>query len=57
MAHTLGKKVIIITQSSDDIPFDIKYIRHIEYEYTPRGMKKFEGQLKKFIASQGGSHL
>lgn len=54
IAHTLGKKVIIITQSSDDIPFDIKYIRHIEYEYTPRGMKEFEGQLKKFLASQRG---
>ena len=27
-------------------PFDIRSIRHILYEYTPRGMKEFEEMLK-----------
>ena len=49
IAHALGKQVIIITQSSDDIPFDIRHIRFIKYEYTPRGMKAFESKVKKFI--------
>jgi len=49
IAHTLGKNVIIITQTPDDIPFDIKHIRYIKYGYTPRGMKAFEASLKEFI--------
>jgi hypothetical protein len=49
IAHTLGKKVIIITQSPHDIPFDITHIRYAKYEYTPRGMKAFESRLRKFI--------
>jgi guanylate kinase len=42
--HALGKKVILMTQSSD-VPFDIKNLRHIKYDYTPRGTKKLEEDL------------
>ena len=45
MAHTLGKDVILVTQESDNTPFDIRHLRHIEYKYTPRGMRQFENQL------------
>lgn len=31
IAHTLGKDVIIVTQSPDDVPFDVAHIRHIRY--------------------------
>lgn len=41
----LGKEVILITQD-DDVPFDLRHIRRIKYEYTPRGMKAFEKVLK-----------
>ena len=34
IAHTLGKDVILLTQSIDDIPFDISHLRFIEYENT-----------------------
>jgi hypothetical protein len=57
IAHTLGKRVVIITQSEDDIPFDIEHIRHIKYEYTPRGMKEFETSLKKFIVDERNKKL
>ena len=30
-AHALGKKVILLTQSSEDIPFDLKHYPHIIY--------------------------
>jgi nucleoside 2-deoxyribosyltransferase len=30
-AHALGKKVILLTQRSEDIPFDLKYYPHIIY--------------------------
>lgn len=49
MAHTIGKKVIIITQNQKDIPFDINHIRYIKYDYTPPGMSKFETELKNSI--------
>ena len=49
IAHAIGKNVICITQNSEDIPFDIRHIRYIKYEYTPRGMTNFEMELEKFI--------
>lgn len=50
IAHTLGKPVILITQSRDDAPFDIRYIYNIDYEFTPRGMKLFEERLMEAIS-------
>jgi len=49
IAHTLGKPVIIITQSARRYPFDIKHIRYIQYEYTPGGLKSFEKKLAEFL--------
>lgn len=31
-AHSLHKRVILLTQSTDDIPFDLKHHRHIVYK-------------------------
>ena len=45
VAHTIGKPVILITQNGDDVPFDLRHIRYINYAYTPPGMKEFEGTL------------
>jgi hypothetical protein len=30
-AHALGKQVVLLTQNSDDIPFDLKHYSHIVY--------------------------
>jgi hypothetical protein len=49
IAHTLGRPVILIAQNKDDVPFDIRHIRYIQYDLTPRGMKEFEDRLKKTI--------
>ena len=51
IAHTLGKPVILITQNDEDVPTDLRNVRYIKYEYTPRGMKLFEGTLKSTIIS------
>ena len=51
IAHTVGKEVILITQSMSDVPFDLRHLRCVVYEYTPRGMRDFEDQLKKTILS------
>ncbi|HEX6899223.1 MAG TPA: hypothetical protein VF789_05895 [Thermoanaerobaculia bacterium] len=49
IAHTLGKPVILITQSLADVPFDLRYRKCLEYELTPRGMAKFEESLESTI--------
>jgi len=49
IAHTIGKKVIMITQIENDIPFDIRHIRCFKYNYNPRGMVTFEEKLTKVI--------
>jgi len=49
VAHTLGRTVILITQSGTDVPFDLQAIRFIQYEYTPRGMTVFEKSLEQTL--------
>ncbi|HHT9116758.1 MAG: sigma-54-dependent Fis family transcriptional regulator [Planctomycetes bacterium] len=49
IAHTLGKPVIIVTQSLDFVPFDLRHLRCIIYEYKPGKIKKFEESLEKTI--------
>lgn len=45
IAHAIGKDVILITQNIDDIPFDLRHLRHLHYEYTPHSIEKFEDDL------------
>jgi hypothetical protein len=50
IAHTVGKKVILITRSADDIPSDIKHFDTILYdEQTQDGTKKLIEKLTIFI--------
>ena len=49
IAHTIGKEVILMTQSMDDVPFDLRHLRCIVYEYTPRGIKNLEDNLKSTV--------
>ena len=46
IVHTLGKPTVLITQSQEDVPFDLRHVRYIYYEMTPRGMKAFETTLR-----------
>lgn len=50
IAHTIGKPVILITQNQDDVPFDLRHRRYIQYDYTPAGMIKFENTLTTTIS-------
>jgi transcriptional regulator with AAA-type ATPase domain len=51
IAHTLGKPVVMITQSMDYVPFDLRHLKCIVYEYKPKSIKKFETDLEKNISS------
>lgn len=52
IAHVLGKPVILITQNEEDVPFDLRHRRFIQYAYTPPGMKAFEELLRKTLCSE-----
>lgn len=49
IAHTLGKPVIMITQSMDYVPFDLKHLRCIVYQYKPSLIQRFEASMEKTI--------
>jgi hypothetical protein len=50
IAHTLGKHVIPITQSSDDVPFDLRHHRYILYHNNGEGRAKLRQQLHRRLA-------
>lgn len=45
IAHALNKQVLLMTQSIDDVPFDLRHRRALVYDYSPRGCKKLEKDL------------
>jgi len=49
LAHALAKPVILLTQSIDHVPFDLKAHRCLVYDYTPRGMHALEQKLRRTI--------
>lgn len=51
IAHTVGKRVVLLTQSADDVPFDIRHIRYLRYSYTPPGMRELEQALHTTISA------
>jgi hypothetical protein len=49
MAHTLNKSGLMIVQDIEDIPFDIRHLRHILYEDTTEGRVQLQQRLETAI--------
>lgn len=49
IAQALGKKIVLITQDINSVPFDLKSNRHIVYEETFEGVEKLRHHLKESI--------
>lgn len=49
ICHALGKRVLLLAQSMDDVPFDLRHRRVLLYDYSPRGCKRLEKNLKDSI--------
>lgn len=47
IAHTLGREVILITQSENNIPFDLRHLRYVSYLNNAEGLAKLTDTLKK----------
>ncbi len=56
IAHTVGKEVILITQSMEDVPFDLRHLRCVVYDVELRGPKRFEEILRKTVTEVLGIH-
>ena len=51
IAHTLGKQVILLAQSTDHIPFDISQYRHIIYNNDVSAYNTLNDKLPNFVHS------
>ena len=52
LAHTLGKPVVLMTSDRpQDIPFDLRTLRHVIYERTPAGVRSMKTQLRNHLAN------
>jgi len=54
LAHAVGKEVIIISQTIDDVPFDLRHIRCFIYKDSVAGFRKLETQLQQVLSSIDG---
>jgi hypothetical protein len=45
IAHTLGREVVLITQSESDIPFDLRHLRYVKYLNNGEGRAALKAQL------------
>ena len=45
IAHTLGRQVVMITQSKEDVPFDVNHLRFIAYHNNGEGVEKLKKHL------------
>jgi hypothetical protein len=51
LAHMLGKDVVMITQSSDDVPFDVRSIRYVNYLKNAEGLRKLTTDVAGRLAT------
>lgn len=49
LVHALGKQVIMITQDINDIPFDIRHLRIVEYKNTVAGRNRLKENIVDLI--------
>lgn len=54
IAHSIGRDVILITQSASDVPFDLRHLRFIEYLDNDQGRKELVRQLSERMQTLAG---
>lgn len=51
IAHTLGKEVILIAQSEEDVPFDLRHLRYIHYLSNGEGLESLSQAVQTRLRS------
>jgi hypothetical protein len=54
ITHTVGKDAIILTQTEDDIPFDLRHLRHFTYVDNEDGWKALRENIEKVVKAITG---
>jgi hypothetical protein len=54
IAHTLGREVILISQSQEDIPFDLRHLRYVSYLNNGEGRKELQRPVEARLANLVG---
>ena len=54
IAHTLGREVILITQSETDIPFDLRHLRYVQYLNNGEGLAALATRLQERLEALAG---
>lgn len=54
IAHTLGRFVVPLAQVSEDVPFDIRHHRYLQYSSDPEGLKEMRAALAARLATLKG---
>lgn len=54
VAHAMNKDVILITQTLEDVPFDLRHYRCIVYEDSISGSEKLKRRIKKYFKRNNG---
>ena len=52
IAHSFGKEVLLISQSEDDVPFDLRHLRYIRYFPNSQGL----GDLSRAVQIEIAHH-
>lgn len=55
LAHAIGKEVILISQSMDDVPFDLRHLRCLVYKHSLRGLRQLADGLRNTITDMPAS--
>lgn len=55
LAHAFGREVILITQNSEDIPFDLRHIRYLTYLPNAQGIQELGEALRPRLADLRGN--
>jgi hypothetical protein len=50
IAHTLGRRVILITQNEQDIPFDLRHLRYLPYLNNKEGLEALSTRLRAVVS-------
>lgn len=49
ISHTIGKKIMLLTQNVSDIPFDTRHLRHVVYSNDLGGFKDIRSGITGFL--------
>ncbi|WP_216352957.1 hypothetical protein [Xanthomonas axonopodis] len=55
LAHAFGREIILIAQSADDIPFDLRHIRYLTYHPNAQGIYELGEALRPRLAALRGN--